>query len=118
MEVNKHKKTQNAAKVARLRRAVDDNITHTNYVKETGLCVCCRQSEAFTMTCERKQCIRSFVLFEPWNCPKCKSMDFARIPHGYDNQDKKLYNCAKCGTLAIRGGYVEVPTLHEGESRD
>lgn len=64
----------------------------------------------FSACCVRQQCLRAYLLREPWRCPKCKSMDFKRLDNlGMDKEGRKLYHCGKCKRVAVKSkGEFEV----------
>lgn len=74
----------------------------------------------FSHVCIRQQCMRAYLLREPWRCPKCQSMDFRRLEGlQTDEKGRKLFWCGKCKRNVAVGSKVgfEVLAVHqEGEN--
>lgn len=73
----------------------------------------------FSACCVRQQCLRAYLLREPWRCPKCQSMDFRRLDMQWDSKDRKLYYCGKCKKNIAVGNRVrfEVIAVHQEEDK-
>ncbi len=64
------------------------------------------------MTCERLQCKRSYLFFEPAVCPECDGMNFKRNqPYGED----AIYTCDDCDKQISIGRKKQIEFLPMNE---
>lgn len=67
------------------------------------------------MTCTRPQCKRAWLLFEPYKCELCGSMNFERVPLAWDDKGRKLYHCRTCKKTYAVARQVVFETMADAE---